>query len=79
MSKDCCCLWVFGIILVLLFPIQTPIEEPDEYIPEEEVEVKYGQFDAVSGTNDDLEDLQNFKNLAESDMFNFIKSKIDEY
>lgn len=61
MSKDCCCLWVFGIMLILLFPVQTPIEEPDEEV----IDIKIGQFEEIENPNADLAALNNFKNLAE--------------
>jgi len=48
---------VFGLIFLA-------ISVPNENPPEEGPDVKYGQFAEVSGTNDDLEDLNNFKNLG---------------
>ena len=56
MKKNCCIMVVLG----LLFVTAPIIEPPEEEVPD----VKYGQFAEVSGTNDDLEDLTNFRNLA---------------
>ena len=59
MTKKCC-LWVLGLILIV---VSVPIESP----PEEGPDVKYGQFAAVTGTNDDLEDLVSFSNFGYCD------------
>jgi hypothetical protein len=42
---------------------ETEIQIEDEIM----VTTKYGQFETVSSTNDDIEDLQNFHNLGEYD------------
>ncbi|MHA1542818.1 MAG: hypothetical protein ACTSQH_07560, partial [Candidatus Hodarchaeales archaeon] len=57
--KKNCCIWFIGIILLILFPIPI-IEKPPEEVPE----MKIGQFEVVSGTNDDLEDNQNIRNVG---------------
>jgi len=57
--KKNCCIWVIGIIVLILIPVQPPIEEEDD--------MKYGQFAEVSSTNDDLEDNKNMRNVGYHD------------
>ena len=55
MTKNCCCLWILG-LLIITVPVIPPEEGPDV--------VKYGQFALVADTNNDLEDLDSFRNIA---------------
>ena len=68
--KNKCCLWVLGLILIV---VSVPIESP----PEEGPDVKYGQFAEVASTNDDLEDLTNFRNLVLYGTQYYFMRKID--
>jgi len=54
--KKNCCLMILGLLVITTPSITNP--------PEEVIDLKYGQFEEVSGTNDDLEDLQNIRNIG---------------